>query len=115
MFHEILKSKIHNATVTGTNTDYVGSIRIDGQLIEAAGLIEHEKVLVSNVNNGERFETYVIVGKRGSGIVELNGAAAKLARKGHKVIIMSFALMDDEEVLKHKPRIVMVDRGNRIL
>ena len=113
MLLEILKSKVHGAKVTGRNLEYVGSIKIDASLVAAAGMLEHEKVLVSNLANGERFETYVILGKWGSGIVEVNGAAAKLAKKGDKLIIMSFAFMTDEEAKKHKPNVVILDEKNK--
>ena len=113
MFYEILKSKIHNARVTGRNLEYMGSIKIDAKLVSSAGMFEHEKVLVSNLSNGQRFETYVILGKWGSGIVEVNGAAAKLAKKGDKVIVMSFALITDDELKTHKPKIVIVDGKNK--
>ena len=115
MLYEILKSKIHNATVTSRNLEYVGSIKVDASLVSAAGMFEHEKVLVSNLNNGQRFETYVILGKWSSGIVEVNGAAAKLAKKGDKIIVMSFALLDDEELRKHEPKIAIVDRKNKVI
>ena len=108
----LLKSKIHGATVTATRVDYVGSITIDRKLIEACGLSLYEKVLVSNVTNGNRFETYVIEGA--DGVVELNGAAAKLASVGDKVIVMAFGLFDEREVGKHKPRIAVVDARNKV-
>jgi aspartate 1-decarboxylase len=107
-----LKSKIHDATVTGTNLDYVGSITIDRKLVDAAGLCVNEKVLVSNLTNGSRFETYVMGG--GDGIVEVNGAAAKLTEKGDRIIIMAFGLYDGREVREHKPKIITVDERNRI-
>ena len=108
----LLKSKIHDAAVTGVNLDYVGSITVDKRLIDAVGLREYEKVLVSNITNGSRFETYVIGG--GDGVVEVNGAAAKLTEKGDRVIIMSFGLCSEEEAVGHKPKIVVVDGGNRV-
>ncbi|MGC8766831.1 MAG: aspartate 1-decarboxylase [Brevinematia bacterium] len=107
---EILKSKIHNATITKTLLDYEGSIGIDEEIIEIANLKEYEKVHVWNLNNGERFETYVIKEKRGSREITLNGAAARLAHKGDKVIIASFALLElNEEII---PRIIILDENN---
>lgn len=111
---EVLKSKIHRATVTEADIHYIGSITIDEDLMDAANIIENEKVQVVNINNGERFETYVIKGKRGSGIICLNGAAARKAVVGDTLIIISFALMDFEEAKKNKPFIVFPDLNNRI-
>lgn len=111
---EVLKSKIHRATVTDADIHYIGSITIDEDLMDAANIIENEKVQVVNINNGERFETYVIKGKRGSGIICLNGAAARKAVVGDILIIISFALMDFEEAKKNKPFIVFPDPNNRI-
>jgi len=114
MLIEILKSKIHRAVVTEANINYVGSITIDEDLMNAANIIEHEKVQVVNINNGERLETYVIKGKRGSGIICLNGAAARKVVIGDVVIIISFTQMDFEEAKKFKPFIVFPDQKNRI-
>jgi aspartate 1-decarboxylase len=114
MFIEILKSKIHRAIVTEANINYVGSCTIDEDLMDAAHLIENEKVQVVNVNNGERLDTYVIKGKRGSGIICLNGAAARKAVVGDVVIIISFAQMEFEEAKKFAPFIVFPDKNNRI-
>src|SRR6185436_16490491 len=100
---EILKSKIHRAVITEANLNYVGSITIDENLIEAANIIENEKVQVVNVNNGERLETYVIRGKRGSGVCCMNGPAARKVAVGDVVIIISYASMDFEEAKKYKP------------
>ena len=111
---EVLKSKIHRAVVTEANIHYVGSITIDENLMDEANLIEHEKVQVVNVNNGERLETYVIKGKRGSGTICLNGAAARKVVIGDIVIIISFAQMDFEEAKKFKPFIVFPEKDNRI-
>ncbi|MFH0862931.1 MAG: aspartate 1-decarboxylase [Candidatus Altiarchaeota archaeon] len=111
MMRSMLKSKIHGATVTGCRVDYVGSITIDKALMEAVGLCVWEKVLVSDITNGERFETYVIEG--GKGAIEANGAAAKLVNVGDKIIIMSFGLFDEKEAEDHKPKIVSVDGKNR--
>ncbi len=114
MLIEILKSKIHRAVVTEANINYVGSITIDEGLMNAANIIEHEKVQVVNINNGERFETYVIKGKKGSGAICLNGAAARKVVVGDVLIIISFAQMDFEEAKKFKPFIVFPDINNRI-
>ena len=111
---EVLKSKIHRATVTEANLHYVGSITVDETLMEAANLIENEKVQVLNVNNGERLETYVIKGAKGSGVICLNGAAARKAAVGDIVIILSYASMDFEEAKTFKPAIVFPDAENHI-
>ncbi len=111
---EILKSKIHRATITQANLNYIGSISIDENLLDAANLIEFEKVQVVNINNGERLETYVIKGERGSGVISLNGAAARKASVGDLIIIASFAQMDFEEAKKFKPAIVFPDASNQI-
>jgi aspartate 1-decarboxylase len=111
---EILKSKIHRATVTQADINYVGSITIDANLMEAANLIEFEKVHVLNINNGERIETYVITGERGSGVICLNGAAARKFMAGDIVIIASYAMMDFEEAKKFKPLLVFPDSNNQL-
>ena len=111
---EILKSKIHRAVITEANLNYVGSITIDEDLIEAANIIENEKVQVVNVNNGERLETYVIRGKRGSGICCLNGPAARKGMVGDIVVIISYASMDLDEAKKFKPWIVFPKEGNKL-
>jgi len=111
---EILKSKIHRETVTQADINYVGSITIDEDLMKAANLIEFEKVHVLNINNGERIETYVIKGKKGSGIICLNGAAARKFIAGDITIIASYAMMDFEEAKKFKPRLVFPDKNNRL-
>lgn len=111
---EVLKSKIHRVVLTEANINYVGSVTIDEELMDAANIIENEKVQVVNINNGERLETYVIKGKRGSGIICLNGAAARKAVIGDILIIISFAQMDFEEAKKFKPFIVFPDQKNRI-
>jgi aspartate 1-decarboxylase len=113
MMRNMMKSKIHRATVTEANLNYVGSITIDEDLMEAADLWENEKVQVVNINNGARLETYVIPGPRGSGVICLNGAAARHAQPGDKVIIISYALMTEEEARSYKPRIVLMDEANR--
>lgn len=111
----MLKSKIHMARVTEHNLHYEGSITIDEQLMEAAGLLPFEQVQVYNVTNGNRFETYVIKGRRGSGTIGINGAAAHLAREGDIVIIASYGVFGEDELKDHKPRLVYVDEGNRIV
>ena len=110
----MLKSKIHRATVTEAELDYVGSITIDKNLLESSGILEYEKVLVVDITNGSRLETYTIAGERGSGIICLNGAAAKLINKGDTVIIMAFADMDEKEAKEYKPTVVFVDGENKI-
>ena len=114
MFISILKSKIHRARVTDARTDYIGSITIDRALMDAAGIREYEKVLVADVNNGARLETYAICGERGSGEICLNGAAANLCSIGDIVIIMSFALVENDEADGFKPTVVFVDEKNRL-
>jgi aspartate 1-decarboxylase len=115
MFIEVLKSKIHKASITGANLHYIGSITIDEDLMDAARLIENEKVHVLNLNNGERLETYVIKGTRGSGEICLNGAAARKVIVGDIIIIMSFAMMDTEEAKSFKPTIVFPDTNTNKL
>ncbi len=110
---EIFKSKIHRAIITEANLNYVGSITIDEDLMEAANIIENEKVQVVNINNGERLETYVIKGKRGSGVCCLNGPAARKAAVGDIVIIIAYAIMDFEEAKTFKPSIVFPKEGNK--
>ncbi len=113
---EVLKSKIHRVTVTEANLNYVGSISIDPELMEAANLIVGEKVQVLNVNNGERFETYVIEGRRGSGDICLNGAAARKAAVGDIVLIVSYASMDFEEAKRFRPWVIFPDTStNRLV
>jgi aspartate 1-decarboxylase len=112
---QVLKSKIHRATVTDADINYVGSITIDESLMNAANLIEFEKVQVLNINNGERIETYVIKGERGSGTICLNGAAARKFSPNDLVIIVSYALMDFEEAKKFSPRIAFVDSKNKLV
>ena len=109
MLVEVLKSKIHRVKVTEANLDYIGSITIDEDLMDAANMIQNEKVVVVNNNNGARFETYIIKGERGSGVICLNGAAARMAQKGDVVIIMTFATMDFEEAKTFKPTVVFPD------
>lgn len=109
----IYKSKIHRATVTNADLYYEGSITIDMDLVDLAGMIPNEKVQVVNNNNGARFETYIIPGKRGSGMIQLNGACARLAALGDEVIIITYAEMEPEEAREHKPTVVLVDKQNR--
>lgn len=111
----MLKSKLHRAVITQAELDYVGSVTIDEELMEAAGLYEYEHVHIVNVNNGSRIETYTIAGERGSGIVCLNGAAARSGQKGDTVIIMSYADMTPEEAATHHPKVVFVDEKNKIV
>ena len=111
---EILKSKIHRAVITEANLNYVGSLTLDEDLMDAANMIENEKVQVVNVNNGERLETYIIKGKRGSGIVYLNGPAARRGMVGDVVVVISYALMDFEKAKTFRPFIVFPKEGNRL-
>jgi len=111
---QVLKSKIHRATVTDANINYVGSITIDEEMMLTANLIEYEKVQVLNINNGERIETYVIKGEKGSGVICLNGAAARKFLPGDVVIIVSYALMDFEEAKNNSPAICFPDQNNRL-
>ena len=115
MFIEVLKSKIHKVSITGANLNYVGSITIDEDLMDAAGLIENEKVHVLNLNNGERLVTYVIKGVRGSGDIYVNGAAARKVIIGDVIIIMSFALMDYQEAKLFKPTTIFPDTNTNKL
>lgn len=112
---EMLKGKIHRATVVQADVDYVGSITIDSELLEASGIYEYEKVHVVDINNGNRFETYTIAGEPGSGMICLNGAAAKCVDIGDKVIIMSYGYMSEDEVKVHHPKVVFVDENNKII
>ncbi len=111
---EVLKSKIHRAIITEANLNYVGSLTLDEQLMDAAGMIENEKVQVVNVNNGTRIETYLIKGKKGSGICCLNGPAARQGAVGDVVIVISYARMGFEEAKKFKPSVVFLREGNKI-
>ncbi len=109
----LLKSKLHRATVTSVAPDYSGSISIDENLVEAAGFLAHEKVLVGNISSGERFETYVIPGQEGSGEIALNGAAAHKGKPGDLLVILSFVLLDAEEASTWEPRVVIVGKENK--
>ena len=111
---EMLKGKIHRATVIQAELDYVGSITVDEEFLEAAGILEYEKVQIVDVNNGSRFETYTICGERGSGMICLNGAAARCVSTGDKIIIMAYGQYDSEEAKNHKPSVVFVDEKNKI-
>jgi aspartate 1-decarboxylase len=111
----LLKSKIHRATVTGASLDYEGSLTVSADIAERVGLLAYEKILVGNLQNGERFETYVIYGASGKGLIELNGATAHLGKIGDLLTIMSFARLTDEESKTHHPRIAVLDRQNRII
>ncbi len=115
MLVNMLKGKIHRATVTQAELDYVGSITVDEELLEASGIYEYERVQVVDVNNGNRFETYTIAGERGSGLICLNGAAAHKVEIGDKIIIMAYAVMDEKEVKDNPPRVVFVDENNKII
>lgn len=114
MLIEVLKSKVHRAVITEANLNYVGSLTLDEDLMDAANLIENEKIQVVNVNNGERIETYIIKGKRGSGVVCLNGPAARKGAEGDIVIIISYATIDFEEAKTFKPWIVFPKEGNKL-
>ena len=108
----MLKGKIHRATVVQAELDYVGSITVDMDLLDAAGILEYEKVQIVDVNNGNRFETYTIAGERGSGLICLNGAAARCVQVGDKIILMAYCEMDNEEAKNHKPKVVFVNEEN---
>ncbi len=113
MQRHMLKSKIHRAVITEANVDYIGSITIDAELMERADILENEKVHVVNVDNGVRLETYAISGESGSGVICLNGAAARLMNPGELIIILAYAVLTEEELKGFKPRIVFVDENNR--
>jgi len=113
MRRELCKSKVHGATVTAADLYYEGSLTLDQDLIEAADLVPYERVQVVNINNGSRLETYVLPGKRGSGTVALNGAAARLGAVGDRVILISYAQYEEAEIVEHEPRVVFVDEDNR--
>ncbi len=113
MFRQMLLSKIHRATVTMTNLNYNGSISIDTRLLELSGMKVFERVEIFNLNNGERFSTYIIPGEPDSGEIGINGAAARLAVPGDKVIILNYGIMDEKEMEKHEPVILLLDENNR--
>ena len=114
MYLHMLKGKIHRSTVIQAELNYVGSITIDEDLLDAAGILEYEKVQIVDVDNGQRFETYTIAGERGSGMICLNGAAARCVQKGDKIIIMCYAEMTPDEIKENPPKVVFVDSENRI-
>src|SRR3954449_3722146 len=115
MRRTMLKSKLHRATVTGSDLHYVGSITIDPELLEAGDILENEQVHVLDVDNGARFETYTIAGERGSGEVKINGAAARLVHRGDTIIVISYASYDAAEMADYEPRVVHVNRSNGII
>lgn len=110
----MLKAKIHRATVTQAKLDYVGSITVDMDLLEQAGILEYEKVQIVDVNNGSRFETYTIAGERGSGVMCLNGAAARMVQTGDKIILMAYAQVTPEEASELRPTVLFVDEKNKV-
>ena len=115
MLRSMLKSKIHRATVTDADLHYEGSVTIDEDLLKAAELLPNEHVHIWDVTNGNRFETYTLKGKKGSGTICINGAAAHLAKKGDIIIITSFAILDEKEIKKHQPKVVLVNSQNKIV
>ena len=114
MFRPLMNAKIHRARVTEANLDYVGSITIDEDILDAVGMVANEKVQIVNNNNGARFETYIIPGERGSGVFCLNGAAARLVQKGDIIIVISYALVPEEKIAMHRPKVAIMDENNRI-
>nr|MDH3099219.1 aspartate 1-decarboxylase [Bacillus velezensis] len=114
MYRTMMAGKLHRATVTEANLNYVGSITIDEDLLDAVGMLANEKVQIVNNNNGARLETYIIPGKRGSGVICLNGGAARLVQEGDKVIIISYQMMSDQEAKSHQPKVAVLDDQNKI-
>jgi aspartate 1-decarboxylase len=114
MFRTLMKAKIHRATVTESNLNYVGSITIDEDILDAVDMIPNEKVQIVNNNNGARFETYIIPGKRGSGVMCLNGAAARLVQEGDTIIVISYAMFNEAEAKNHQPKVAIMDKNNMI-
>ncbi|WP_143415242.1 aspartate 1-decarboxylase [Geobacillus sp. E263] len=114
MFRTLMNAKIHRARVTEANLNYVGSITIDADILDAVGMVANEKVQVVNNNNGARFETYIIPGERGSGVFCLNGAAARLVQKGDVIIVISYAIVPEDKIAQHRPKIAIMDENNRI-
>ncbi|MBO0586558.1 aspartate 1-decarboxylase [Sporosarcina sp. E16_8] len=114
MFRMMMNSKLHRATVTEADLNYVGSITIDADLLDAAGMLPNEKVHVVNNNNGSRFETYIIAGERGSGVICVNGAAARLVQRGDIIIILSYVYLTDEEARTHEPTVLIMDEKNGV-
>jgi aspartate 1-decarboxylase len=115
MLIEVLQAKIHNVRITQTELNYTGSITIDEEMLDAAGLLANQKVLIVNNNNGERFETYIIKGEKGTGVIGLNGAAARRGQIGDELIIMTFAQVTVEEAKTHLPKNIYPDRQNRVI
>jgi aspartate 1-decarboxylase len=115
LFRTMMNGKIHRARVTEANLNYVGSITIDSDILDAVGMVPNEKVQIVNNNNGARFETYIIPGKRGTGVICINGAAARLVQEGDVVIIISYALVPEEKILSHKPKVAIMDEDNHIV
>ncbi|MCU9599824.1 aspartate 1-decarboxylase [Pallidibacillus thermolactis] len=115
MYRTMMKGKLHRARVTEANLNYVGSITIDEDLLDAVNMLPNEKVQIVNNNNGARFETYIIPGKRGSGVICLNGAAARLVQPGDVIIIISYCLIAEENVRRHKPKIAVLNEENKII
>ena len=115
MFRQMLRSKIHRATVTGAHLDYEGSLTVDEDLLEAAGILPYEAIVCSNLNNGERFMTYAIGGRRGSGDIVLNGPTARKGAVGDQIIIFCYEYYGEEEIKRHAPKIVRVDDKNRMI
>lgn len=114
MFREVLFAKIHRATVTHCDPEYMGSITIDPRLLEATGMVVNEKVLIADCDNGNRFETYVFLGEEGTGDIRINGAAANLTEVGHQVLILAYCHLDEDELKNHRPRVVICDEYNGI-
>ena len=114
MFRMMMNSKIHRAQVTQADLNYVGSITIDEEILDAVGMLPNEKVHIVNNNNGARFETYIIAGERGSGVICVNGAAARLVQPGDVVIVISYVYVDNKEARDHKPTVAIMGEGNRI-
>lgn len=111
---EMLKGKIHRACVTEAKLNYVGSITVDEDLLDAAGILEYEKVQIVDIDNGMRFETYTIAGERGSGVMCLNGAAARCVQVGDRIILIAYCRIDNEKAIKHRPKVVFVNKENKI-
>ena len=114
MLRNALFAKIHQAVVTECHPDYSGSITIDADLLDATGMLRNEKVLIADCENGNRFETYIFAGERGSGVVGVNGAAANITGVGHRVIIIAFCTLTSEEMAEHRPKVVICDRNNKV-
>ena len=115
MFRTMMNAKIHRARVTEANLNYVGSITIDEDIIDAVGMVPNEKVQIVNNNNGARLETYIIPGERGSGVVCLNGAAARLVQEGDVVIILTYTMIPEEKIASHQPKVAIMDENNKIV